>query len=101
VCAPGSATDSCNYLFEQDGKPYITFSGTSAATPHLAGCLALLAQACRRSGKPVIPARVQEALENSAVRIQGQVLDKEIHFGAGRVDAFAAFKYGEARGWWA
>jgi subtilisin family serine protease len=100
VCAPGSATDSCNFRFEQEGKPYITFSGTSAATPHLAGCMALLVQACRRSGNPVIPARVQEALENTAVRIQGQALDKEINFGAGRVDVFSAFKYGKARGWW-
>jgi subtilisin family serine protease len=100
VCAPGSATDSCNFRFDQEGKPYITFSGTSAATPHLAGCMALLAQACRRSGNPVIPARVQEALENTAVKIQDQKLDKEINFGAGRVDVFSAFKYGKAKGWW-
>lgn len=106
VCAPGSATDSCNYLFDQEGKPYVTFSGTSAATPHLAGCMALLVQACRRTGNPVMPARIQEALENTAVRIQGsadqpgQKLDKEINFGAGRIDVFSAFKYGKERGWW-
>ncbi len=106
VCAPGSATDSCNFRFDQEGKPYITFSGTSAATPHLAGCMALLAQACRRTNNPIVPARVQEALENTAVRIQGppgqpgQKLDKEINFGAGRIDVFSAFKYGKDRGWW-
>lgn len=101
VCAPGSATDSCNWHFDEPGgRPYITFSGTSSATPHLAGCMALLAQACMRTGKPIVPARVQEALENTAVRIQGQLRDKEINFGAGRIDAFAAFNYGKNRDWW-
>lgn len=101
VCAPGSATDSCNWRFnEPGGRSYITFSGTSSATPHLAGCMALLAQACMRSGRPIVPARVQEALENTAVRIQGQVRDKEVNFGAGRIDAFAAFNYGKDRDWW-
>lgn len=104
VCAPGSATDTCNWRFnEVGGKPYVTFSGTSAATPHLAGCLALLAQACRRAVTPIVPARVQEALENTAVRIQGQSRDKQNDFGAGRIDVFAAFNYGkhENRKWWA
>lgn len=100
VCAPGSATDSCNWRFAESNKPYIQFSGTSSATPHVAGCMALLADACRRSSKPIIPARIQEALENTAVRIQGQVRDKENNFGAGRVDVFAAFRYGQTRGWW-
>lgn len=100
VCAPGSATDTCNWRFNESGKPYTSFSGTSSATPHVAGCMALLAQACLRSGNPIVPARVQEALENTAVRIQGQVRDKEINFGSGRIDVFAAFNYGRTRGWW-
>lgn len=100
ICAPGSATDTCNWRFEVSGRHYTTFSGTSAATPHVAGCMALLVQACRRRGTPVIPAQVQEALENTAVKIQGQVRDKQNNFGAGRIDVFAAFKYGESKGWW-
>lgn len=101
VCAPGSTTDSCNWRFNESGKPYIPFSGTSSATPHVAGCLALLAHACLRSAKPIVPERVQEALENTAARIQGQVDAKENNFGAGRVDVFAAFNYGVQRDWWA
>ena len=100
MCAPGSLTDSCNWRFYTDAEVYTPFNGTSSATAHVAGCMALLVQACVRSGKPIIPARVQEALEHSAVRIQGQVDDKEINFGAGRVDVFAAFNYGKDKNWW-
>ena len=103
VCAPGPGTSSCNWRYPQlpDTNPYSSFGGTSAATPHVGGCLALLAQACLRSGNPIVPARVQEALENTAVRVAGQTVDKESHYGAGRVDVYSAFKYGVARGWWA
>ena len=102
VCAPGPGTSSCNYAYGNPGeKPYVGFGGTSAATPHVGGCLALLACACLKSGKPIVPARVQEALENTAVRIIGQSAIKENHFGAGRVDVKAAYDYGVAKGWWA
>lgn len=101
VCAPGSLTDSCNWQFYGNTEIYTPFNGTSSATAHVGGCMALLAQACIRSGNPIIPARVQEALEHSAVRIQDQVNDKEINYGAGRVDVFAAFNYGKNKNWWA
>jgi subtilisin family serine protease len=102
VCAPGPGTTSCNWRFGQDpgAKPYSSFGGTSSATPHVGGCLALLAQACKKAGKPIVPARVQEALENTAVRVVGQTKDKQDHYGAGRVDVYAAYKYGHAKGWW-
>lgn len=103
ICAPGPGTESCNWRFtdNEPGKPYRSFGGTSAATPHVGGCLALLAQACLRSNKPIMPDRIQEALENTAVRIPGQIQLKESHFGAGRIDIFAAFNYGRTKGWWA
>jgi len=103
VCAPGPGTQSCNYAYDPANpaqKPYVGFGGTSAATPHVGGCLALLASASIKSGKPIVPARVQEALENTAVRIVGQTRAKENHFGAGRVDVKAAYDYGQTRGWW-
>jgi len=102
VCAPGPGTTSCNHLFPgtPGAKPYRSFGGTSAATPHVGGCLAILAQACRLAGQPVVPARVQEALERTAKRVQGQAADKENHYGAGRVDVYAAYGYGKKKGWW-
>ncbi len=103
VCAPGPGTISCNVSFpsDPDAKPYVDFGGTSAATPHVGGCLALLAEACLKANKPIVPAQVQEALEKSAKTVQGQTAGKkEIHYGSGRVDVYAAFKYGQAKGWW-
>ena len=103
ICAPGPGTKSCNFAFGPANpaqKPYVEFGGTSAATPHVGGCLALLASACIQSGQPIVPARVQEALENTAVKIVGQTEVKENHFGSGRVDVKAAYDYGLAKGWW-
>lgn len=109
VCAPGH-TETCNWKYSpaHEAGAYTNFGKTSSATAHLAGSMALLAQACLRSAKPIIPARVQEALENTAVRIAGlqsnparpQKQTKENGFGAGRIDAHAAYYYGKREGWW-
>jgi subtilisin family serine protease len=102
VCAPGPGTTSCNYLYpsQPGATPYRSFGGTSAATPHVGGCLAILAQACIKAGKPIVPARVQEALERTTKWVQGQTADKENHYGSGRVDVYAAYQYGHNQGWW-
>jgi serine protease AprX len=102
VCAPGPGTQSCNWRFRVDAiaKPYVSFGGTSAATPHVAGCMALLAHATLRAGLRPDPARILEALESTAVRVSGQTQAKENHFGSGRIDVFEAFRFGEAKGWW-
>lgn len=103
VCAPGPGTISCNWRYTAGSttdRPYSSFGGTSAATPHVGGCLALLAHACAIAGTPVIARRAQEALEETAVRIAGQTRDKENHFGAGRVDVYAAYQYGRRNRWW-
>lgn len=102
LCAPGVATTSCDWRHGRDAQAvaYRTFSGTSAAAAQVAGCLCLLAGAARAAGRPVEVARLQEALEGSAVRIRGQTANKENGYGAGRVDVFAAFRYGRMRDWW-
>jgi subtilisin family serine protease len=103
VCAPGPGTESCNFAYDPrdpSSRPYSSFDGTSSATPHVAGCLTLIACACLRSHQPIVPSRVLEAIETTAVRIPGQLRDKENHYGAGRIDAYAAYRYGVAKGWW-
>jgi subtilisin family serine protease len=104
LCAPGAGTPTCYW---RDGaapgakpKPYTTFGATSGATAHVAGCMALLAHATLRKGLQPNPAQVVEALEQTAVRIPGQTRAKENHYGSGRADVYAAFLYGEKKGWW-
>lgn len=101
VCAPGESTLSLNYrIGDANATPYARFTGTSAATPNVAGALALLVHACKRAGTSPVPANVQEALEATAVRIEGQTDAKENRYGAGRIDVAAAWQYGVDRGWW-
>jgi subtilisin family serine protease len=102
ICAPGPGTESCSHLYRAGGtaRPYTSFGGTSAATPHVAGCLCLIASACLAKGTPIVPARVQEAIESTASRITGQSALKENHYGSGRIDVYAAYSFGVAKGWW-
>jgi subtilisin family serine protease len=103
ICAPGPGTKTCDARFpnQPGARPYKRFGGTSAATPHVAGCIALLIQACNRSQNPVVPARILEAIETTAVRLKGQREDKENNCGAGRIDVLAAFEFGMEKNWWA
>jgi subtilisin family serine protease len=97
LCGPGRGSMTCN----RTGGPslHIPFGETSAAAAVVAGCAALLVQAAKRSGKPVIPQRVQQAFEMAAVPIAGQTT-KQNDLGSGRVDVFAAYQFGVKNGWW-
>lgn len=99
LCAPGDVY-TCRHGYEE--RPYEVFSGTSAATAVASGCAALLVHASLRSGGPIRPARIQEALEKTCVKIEGQVAAKQNGFGSGRIDVAAAYAYGadSARMWW-
>lgn len=101
ICAPGYGSKTCNPKFGNGpaASPYKSFGGTSAAAAIVAGCASLLVDAAKRSGKPVRPQRIQEALEETAVPIQGQTT-KQNNLGSGRVDVFAAYGYGVEKGWW-
>ena len=80
VSAPGNGTTSTNI-----GGGYGSFSGTSAATPHVGGTAALLLSA----NPNLTPAEVSMILQTTAVE-KGDP-GKDNRYGAGRIDAYQAF----------
>lgn len=82
ICAP-SETPSLSY----DGENYtLSFGGTSSATPHVAGAVALL-----MSAEPKLTvAQITESLLMTATKMDGEFTN---HCGAGRLDVQAALEY--------
>lgn len=81
ISGPGVDILSCNYA-DPDG--YTTMSGTSMATPHLAGCMALLL--CANPNLTV--AQMDSILEVTSIDLGAA--GKDNYFGAGRVDIYQA-----------
>lgn len=80
LAAPGNGTISTS-----PGGGYSSFSGTSGATPHLAGVAALLL-----SVNPNLePEDLSRIMQTTAVE-KGDP-GKDNRYGAGRVDAYAAY----------
>ncbi|MDH4070367.1 MAG: S8 family serine peptidase [Ignavibacteria bacterium] len=80
VSAPGNGTTST-----REGGGYSTFSGTSGATPHVAGTAALLLGA----NPNLEPADVSRIIQTTAV--EKGAAGKDNRYGAGRIDAYAAY----------
>ncbi len=81
ISAPGSDIVSCDY---SNPAGYTTKSGTSMATPHIAGCMALVLQA----NPYLTPAQVDSILEVTSIDLGAA--GKDNYFGAGRVDVYQA-----------
>ena len=79
VCAPGVWVVST-----YPGGEYEEMSGTSMATPHVAGTAALMLQA----DSSLTPSQVKQKLESTAIDL-GK-LGKDNSYGAGRISAYAA-----------
>jgi subtilisin family serine protease len=89
ICAPGTGTRSSTNASDSS---YANFSGTSMATPHMAGAMALLWSAIPGFRHQLTASR--DALNNSAVHIAstqcGAAGPPNNVYGWGRVDIFAA-----------
>ncbi len=82
LCAPGENSLSLGY-----GGSYLPFSGTSAATPYVAGAMAILLQA-----RPSITLEeMSEALQMGAADLGPA--GKDNVYGSGLLDCFASLEY--------
>jgi subtilisin family serine protease len=80
VSSPGNGTTSTS-----DGGGYSSFSGTSSATPHTCGTVALVLSA----NPNLTPAEVSMILQTTAV--EKGAAGKDNRYGAGRIDAYEAY----------
>lgn len=81
ISGPGVDILSCSY---SSSTGYTTMSGTSMATPHLAGCMALILDA----NPSLSPAQVDSLLEVTA--LERGAAGKDNVYGAGRVQIYQA-----------
>lgn len=83
---PDISGPGVNIVSTEWGGGYTTMSGTSMATPHLAGVAALIIQ-----GNPSLSvAQIDSIIEVTSVDLGS--IGKDNDYGAGRVDALAAFQ---------
>jgi subtilisin family serine protease len=78
------------------GNTYSNYSGTSMATPHVTGAIALYASVLEKEGKPAATAaQIKHAILNSAIytpTLKGSSLSAEVCISAARLDAHAAWQ---------
>lgn len=81
VSAPGESSIS---TYVSSGTGYGTFGGTSSATPHTAGCVALMLSI----NPEMLPTDIDRVIELTAIE-KGDP-GKDYRYGAGRIDALLA-----------
>lgn len=85
-----TAADDATYIPKKRWLPYYTTaSGTSMATPHVSGTIALMEQANGALG----PDKIKRIISNTATPMPGY---REFQVGAGYLDAYAATKRARA-----
>ncbi len=84
ISGPGVDVVSCRWSGYSGSGPYTTKSGTSMATPHLAGVAALILSA----NPNLTVAEMDQIIEETSLDLGSS--GKDNTFGAGRVDAYQA-----------
>ncbi|MDJ1421876.1 MAG: S8 family serine peptidase [Candidatus Methanoperedens sp.] len=83
VVAPGVGVTSLNL-----SNGYVALSGTSMATPHVSGMVALLLHAAKKNDLTLSPSQIKSILETTSVDLG--TAGKDDTYGAGRINVFAA-----------
>ncbi len=83
VVAPGVTITSLDYT--SSGYVSAGWSGTSMATPHVSGTVALLLQAARKNGTSLTPLQIRSILQNTSIDL-GDAAGRDIIYGAGRIN---------------
>lgn len=101
LVAPGVQVPTC----ELSGGTRYQFSGTSAATPQIAGAVALLMEACLTKGLTTMPLdHILEALSQTSSTLSGRTTAGVLEntYGPGCINVYDAYNYGreEGRDWW-
>ncbi|MBD3191614.1 MAG: S8 family serine peptidase [Candidatus Heimdallarchaeota archaeon] len=88
ILAPGTNIVSC----AKTGNGYVSMSGTSMASPHVAGAIALLIHACKANGIDYNPGLIKAALMKSAVLLTPLAENELMHQGRGYINVGAAWQ---------
>ncbi|MCC7292525.1 MAG: S8 family peptidase [Phycisphaerales bacterium] len=83
LCAPGSEINTTRFCWVWPGLLFVGFGGTSAATPHAAGVLALL----REARPSLTPRQAHAVVVNSSYPFQGQTQWEQLA-GWGQLNAY-------------
>lgn len=106
LCAPGGSVDTCSMVQNAMLQYRQEMNGTSPATAHVSGCLALLMQnplslATTPDKRKQLLERITEAIFSRCKPFDGLPANsKDNNVGTGLLQIMQAYKYGVDKLWW-